>query len=273
MTFSIITVTFNSREYLEETIASVLSQDFQQLEYLFIDGGSTDGTLDIISRHAALDPRIRWISEPDDGIADAFNKGIRMARGEIIGILNSDDSYTPGTLTAVASAFAADPRCDVVHGDMLRCQGKRPLFRLVPAPLDERVWYEMPLNHPATFVSKVAYERVGLFDKNLKIAMDYELVLRLYLAGCRFCYLPLVLAHMRYGGASDERFLAARQEVFAVTTRRGYPRWRAAFWFCWRMAMGSIKNLLRHLGLHGLIKLHPKFRGKKEGKQADADCH
>ena len=95
MTFSIITITFNSREFLEETIQSVLSQEEADFEYIIVDGGSTDGTLEIIRRYANMDERIRWISEPDVGISDAFNKGIARAQGEIIGILNSDDTYLP----------------------------------------------------------------------------------------------------------------------------------------------------------------------------------
>lgn len=265
MTFSIITITFNSREYLAETIESVLSQDFAEFEYIIVDGGSTDGTLEIIRRHAAADPRIHWISEPDNGISDAFNKGIRMAQGEIVGILNSDDTYAAGALGVVAVAFAAEPACDVVHGDMLRFQGTTPLFRLKPAPVDERVWHDMPVNHPATFVRRAVYERVGLFDTRLKVAMDYELVLRQYRAGCRFSYLDRVLANMRYGGASDERFLAARREVFAVTVAAGYPRWRAAGWFVVKAGMNITKNLLRKLGLHGLMMMHPKFR-KHQGE-------
>lgn len=265
MTFSIITVTFNGREYLEEAMDSVLSQDFAEFEYIIVDGGSTDGTLEIILRHAAADPRIRWISEPDNGISDAFNKGILMAQGEIVGILNSDDTYAAGALGAVAAAFAADPACDVVHGDMLRFQDTTPLFRLQPAPVDDRVWHDMPVNHPATFVRRAVYERVGLFDTRLKVAMDYELVLRLYRAGCRFCHLERVLANMRYGGASDERFLAARREVFAVTVAAGYPRWRAAGWFVVKAGMNITKNLLRKLGLHGLMMMHPKFR-KHQGE-------
>ncbi len=109
MNFSIITVTFNSKRYLEETIRSVLTQAFVDLEYILVDGGSTDGTLDIIRDHAAKDRRIRWISEPDEGIADAFNKGIALASGEIVGIINSDDTYAPGALRAVADACAAHP--------------------------------------------------------------------------------------------------------------------------------------------------------------------
>ena len=259
MRYSIVTVTYNSEKYLADTINSVLSQDCADFEYIFVDGGSTDGTLEIIRDYAAIDGRIRWISELDEGISDAFNKGIRMAKGEIVGIINSDDTYATGALGAVAATFDADPVCDVVHGDMLRFEGEAPLFLLKPVPVDERMWHDMPVNHPATFVRRQAYEQVGLFDMQLKIAMDYEFVLRLYRAGCRFCYLERVLANMRYGGASDARFLAARREVFVVTVAAGYPRWRAASWFVVKAVMNIIKNLLRRLGLHHLIMLHPKF--------------
>jgi len=260
MRFSIVTVTYNSKTFLTETIQSVLFQDFSDFEYIVIDGGSSDGTLDIIRSFAAADPRIRWISEPDAGISDAFNKGIRMAVGDIVGILNSDDTYAAGALAAVAEIFDADPTCDVVHGDMLRFQGDTPLFHLKPAPVDERVWHDMPINHPATFVRRQAYEKVGLFDTHLKVTMDYDLVLRLYRAGCRFCYIERVLANMRYGGASDERFLAARREVFTITVAAGYPRWRAGSWFVIKTGMNITKNVLKKLGLHGLMRLHPKFR-------------
>lgn len=265
MLISVITVTFNSRRYLEETITGVLCQEYGDLEYILVDGGSTDGTLDIIRSHAATDSRVRWVSEPDGGISDAFNKGIRMARGEIVGIINSDDTYTPGALRLVAEAFAMHPDSDVVHGDMIRFQGETPLFRLTPAPVDGRIWYDMPLNHPATFVRRQAYDRAGLYDTGLKVAMDYDMVLRLYRAGCRFHRINGVLARMRYGGASDERFLAARREVYAVTVAAGYPRWKAGLRFLQKTLLNMTKNLLRRLGLHALIRLHPKFRKYQDG--------
>lgn len=260
MKLSVITVTFNSRLYLEETIRSVLTQDYPDIEYLLVDGGSTDGTLEIITRHAAEDRRIHWISEPDEGISDAFNKGIGLATGDIIGILNSDDTYCPGALRAVAAAAHDHPECDVFHGDILRLQGDAPLFRLKPTGIGANIWHEMPLNHPATFVTRRTYAKVGTFDKGLKTAMDYDLVLRLYLHGCRFHYIDRVLAHMRYGGESDENYLGALKEVVAVTVREGYPRHKALFWFAYKAGMGSAKNLLRRLGLYSLIRLHPRFK-------------
>ena len=264
--FSIITVTFNSARYLPETMASVLEQDFSDLEYIVIDGGSTDGTLDIIREHATRDGRIRWISEPDDGISDAFNKGLALAGGEIVGIINSDDTYLPGALRTVAETFAAHPDCDVFHGDMLRFQGNRPLFLLKPANVERHIWHEMPLNHPATFVTARAYKKVGGFSKALRVAMDYDLILRLYKSGCCFHYIEQPLAAMRYGGASDAAFMSGLREVREASINTGYPTWKAYVWFSWRVVKIAIKNILRMLGLYRFMRIHPRFRAPDEGR-------
>lgn len=260
MFFSIITASFNSSKCLAKTIQSVLSQDYPDFEYVIIDGGSNDGTLDIIKSYAGRDPRIRWVSEPDRGISDAFNKGVRLAAGELIGIINADDEYVPGALKVVAQACLAHPEADVFHGDMLRQEGDKPFFVLKPLPVDDRIWRQMPLNHPTAFVTRRAYDKTGLFDADLRIAMDYDLMLRLYHNGCRFLYLEQTLAVMRYGGASDERFLDGLQEFREVTVRHGYPRWKADFWFGWKAVKGYIKIFLRKAGLYRLMKLHPRFR-------------
>lgn len=259
MKFSIITITYNSKTYLDETIASVLSQEYSCFEYIVVDGGSTDGTLDIIKKHAAADGRIRWISEPDNGISDAFNKGIRMATGDVIGILNSDDSYAPDVLRVVAESVAAHPECDVFHGDMLRFRGDVPLFLLKPSDVAKNIWHGMPLNHPATFVTARAYRLVGGFDASFRVAMDYDLLLRIYTSGGMFHYIERVLANMRYGGESDARYLAGLKEVFRASVRQGYARPKACFWFCFKAVLISIKNILRKLGLYSIIRLHPKF--------------
>jgi len=264
MTFSIITVTFNGREFLEDAILSVLSQDGADLEYIIVDGGSTDGTVDIIRHYAEKDGRIRWISEPDNGIADAFNKGIARSQGELVGILNADDTYLPGALAAVGEAYGANPACDVFHGDMLRMQGGATLFRLAPADVETHIWREMPVNHPATFVTRRAYGRVGGFDVAIRIAMDYDLILRLYKNGCLFHYIRQPLAAMRYGGASDANNLKGLGEVRAIAIREGSPRLKAWFWFGYKVTISSIKNVLRSLGLYGLLRVHPRFRSHKE---------
>jgi glycosyltransferase involved in cell wall biosynthesis len=260
MTFSIITPTFNSKKFLEETILSVLSQDGVDFEYIIVDGGSTDGTVDIIKQYAGKDSRIRWISEPDEGIADAFNKGIALAGGEIVGIINSDDTYQQGALAAVAEAYHSHPEWDVFHGDMLRLLGDTLLFLLKPSEVQSHIWHEMPLNHPATFVTTRAYGKVGGYNPKVRIAMDYDLMLRLHKGGCRFHYVERPLAAMRYGGASDAKFLDGLREVRAIAIREGYPSGKAWFWFCFKVTISTFKNILRSFGLYSLICLHPKFR-------------
>jgi glycosyltransferase involved in cell wall biosynthesis len=262
--FSIITVTFNSGRYLPEAMASVLSQDGVDLEYILVDGGSTDTTLELIRSQAAADPRVKWLSEPDEGIAHAFNKGLALATGEIIGILNSDDTYLPGALAAVAEAYRLHPEYDVFHGDMLRMQGQSILFRLAPADVETHIWREMPVNHPATFVTRRAYGKVEGFDVAVRIAMDYDLMLRLYKSGCLFYYIERPLAAMRYGGASDAKNLEGLKEVRAIAIREGSPRLKAWFWFGYKVAVSTIKNVLRSLGLYGLLRIHPRFRSHNQ---------
>jgi glycosyltransferase involved in cell wall biosynthesis len=257
---SVVTACFNSAAHLEETMSSVLAQDYPDIEYIIVDGGSADGTVDIIRAAAERNACIRWISEPDRGIADAFNKGIREAAGDLIGILNSDDSYTPGVLQHVADAYARHPECDVFHGNMVRFEGDTPLFELRPADVERNIWHEMPLNHPATFVTRRAYQAVGLFDTGLKIAMDYDMLLRLHRAGMKFMHIDRVLAHMRYGGASDERIFEGLREIREISVRQGYPRWKAN---CWTLHHGFLrvcKTMLRGLGFYSLMRLHPKFK-------------
>jgi glycosyltransferase involved in cell wall biosynthesis len=230
---------------------------------LAVVGGGVAGLY--CGMHAARDSRVRWLSEPDRGISEAFNKGIRLAAGKIVGIINSDDCYAPKALALVAKCYAAHPDCDVFHGDIARFQGDRQLFLLKPSDVPANIWHEMPLNHPATFVRRKTYELVGGFDTGLRFAMDYELILRIYRAGCCFQYIDQVLANMRYGGASDVNFLSARIEVYNVTVAAGYSRWKTAGWFVVKVGLNIIKNLLRKFGLYSLIRLHPKFARYKGG--------
>lgn len=258
---SIITATCNSATPLPATIASVLSQQGVELEYLIIDGASADDTLEVIKQAAAKDARIRWISEPDEGIADAFNKGVAMATGDWIGILGSDDQYLPGTLLAVAEAVRKNPDTTVIHGDLVRLDEKgKPLFVVKPSAVAKTLWHQMPINHPAAFVARKAFDEIGCFDKSLKIAMDYDLILRLYKAGGKFVYVSKPLTMMSYGGASDERCLDGLRELRQIKIREGYPAWKANYWLAHRVLIEWVKKLLRRTKLHFLLKLHPRFR-------------
>lgn len=206
MKISIITVCYNSAVTIRDTIDSVLSQNFEDLEYLIIDGGSTDGTLEIVRGYGDLVSKV--VSEPDRGIYDAMNKGISLANGEIVGILNSDDFFECTTvLKDVEASFIAHPEVDLVFGDVVFVD---------PPELDKVVRYygsahfrEWKLRfgwmppHPATFVRREAYQKVGQYSTSYKIAADYEMFVRLLLINkLRFGRINKVLVRMRSGGAS-----------------------------------------------------------------------
>jgi glycosyltransferase involved in cell wall biosynthesis len=197
---SVVTPTLNQAGTIEETIQSVAAQDYPSFEHIVVDGGSTDGTLDILERH----PQLRWISEADRGQSDAINKGIDMSEGEIVAYLNSDDVLRPGAFQAVAEAFAAHPQSGVVVGDCDIIDAKSRVEGLFRARLDRREdllrYWEWGtgfcLPQPSVFVRRELFDRVGGFREPLHLAMDYEMWLRL--AACtEFTVVSKTLAGFR----------------------------------------------------------------------------
>lgn len=197
---------YNSSATIETTLDSVQAQHYPELEYIVVDGGSTDATLDVVRKYPELVAQL--ISEPDHGIYDAMNKGVQRATGEVIGILNSDDFYRHAqVLQEVADAFAADPALEVLMGDVdfvseedlnrpvrtYRATGFRPwMFRLGFMP-----------PHPAIFIRKTAYERVGLYKLGYKIAADFDFLVRLLLINrAKYLVAGNQWVRMRTGGAS-----------------------------------------------------------------------
>ena len=205
MKVSIITVSFNSVKTIEETIQSVLSQDYPDIEYIVIDGGSTDGTLDILR---AYDKQIHhWISEPDSGMYDAMNKGIQLATGDVIGILNSDDIYIGHhVVTELINALKLK-QADLVFADLIlvdQLQPKRVLryYNSGQFKPSKFRWGWMPA-HPTVFVRRAVYERVGPFATDYQIAADYEMLIRiLAVHQTSYVYVPKAVVQMRSGGAS-----------------------------------------------------------------------
>lgn len=180
MKFSIVTIAYNSKVFIEKTICSVLSQKEVDLEYILIDGGSTDGTVGLIKGFARSDRRIKWVSERDAGISDAMNKGIRMATGDIIAHLHSDDFYPhPLVLKNVASAFGEGGPW--VTGGMLIVGAEDEVLADIKVRdfNYNNLLRENSIYHPSTFVKRKCFECVGLFETNLRYAMDYDLWLRL----------------------------------------------------------------------------------------------
>lgn len=207
---SIITATFNSGKTIRDTLESVLRQSFKDYEHIIIDGGSTDNTLDIIKElEPHYDGKLHWISEPDHGIYDAMNKGIKLAIGEVVGLLNSDDFYSsPNVLQAVAMNIKD---VDAVYGD-IHFVDDSDLNKCVRyyssagfSPKKMRMGF-MPA-HPSFYCRREVYLKHGLFDTSYKIAADFEQLLRLiYIHSIRLRYLPLDFVTMRTGGASTSGF-------------------------------------------------------------------
>ncbi|HTR28127.1 MAG TPA: glycosyltransferase family 2 protein [Puia sp.] len=206
---SIITIVFNGERHLEQAIRSVIGQSYPNIQYILVDGGSTDGSVSIIRQYK--DRVAYWISEKDKGISDAFNKGLARCDGEIVGILNADDWYEPD---AVALAVQQLAGADVAFGD-IRLWRDEKQDSVVKGNL-RRLDYEMTLNHPTVFVRKRCYDRYGGFDLHYRCAMDYDLLLRLKVNNCRFVYVPAILANMRWGGMSDEQWRLGCRETLEI---------------------------------------------------------
>ncbi len=267
MKLSIITVCYNAASTIEDAIKSVLSQDYPDIEYIVIDGNSTDGTQKIIEKYTQSTnckitkspdhPNTRspnhpitqspnnqiskCLSEPDEGIYDAMNKGISMATGEVVGILNADDFYADDSILSQVMELFQKPAIDAVFGDLIFVD---------PNDLDKTVrsyrshnWHPdkfskgyMPA-HPTFFVRRRYYEKFGLFETDYEIAADYEMLIRLlYVHKLNYMYLPLVMVKMRKGGVSsrgiksnitlnNEIIRACRKHGIKTSAFKIYPKY------------------------------------------------
>ena len=208
MKLSIITATYNSERTLRDTMESILSQTFQNFEYIIVDGASKDATLDIIREYEPrFQGRIRYLSEPDKGIYDAMNKGFAMATGDVIGILNSDDFFTSDdVLQAVVDGFAGE-YVDAVYAD-IHFVGTDDLTKCVRYYSSSvfRPWmmrFGMIPAHPSFYCRKAVYDQYGSFDTTYRIAADFEILLRLiFIHRIRTRYVKKDFVTMRLGGAS-----------------------------------------------------------------------
>lgn len=221
MKVSIITAAFNSADTIRDTLHSVAQQTYQPVEHVIIDGLSRDNTLAIVGEfpHVA-----RVVSEKDKGIYDAMNKGLKLASGEVVGILNSDDFYnSPEVLSQVMSAFQ-DPAVDVVYGD-LQYVKQNDVYVVTRHWKSGRYkkkyfYYGWMPPHPTFFVRRKIYDEVGLFNTDLRSAADYEMMLRILVRyNARASYVPSVLVKMRAGGMSNaslkNRLRANREDRMA----------------------------------------------------------
>lgn len=231
MKVSIITATYNSERTIKDTLSSVKQQSYKDVEHIIIDGASTDKTINLLDLYGHIGPKV---SEADKGIYDAMNKGVEIAGGDIIGILNSDDFYADNRVIEKVVKTFETTGCDAVYGDLVYVDGKQSqkvVRRWVSGNYNRKLFSQgwMP-PHPTVFIKKEVYEKYGLFNVKFKSSSDYELLLRLmFVKKIKVSYIPHVLVHMRTGGQSTKslanRLVAHREDYLAWLSNGISPRW------------------------------------------------
>jgi glycosyltransferase involved in cell wall biosynthesis len=251
MKFSVVTVSFNQRQYLEEALTSVLAQDYPAIEYIVVDPGSTDGSRELIedfrSRLASI------VFEPDQGAADGLNKGFQQASGDIFGFLNSDDVLLPGAMKTVSRAFEQNPDCDIVMGNgfIVDAMGKRiRRIRAAGFTLDRYFYGGATWLQQATFFRRTAFEQVGGFNLNNRSCWDGELVVDMVRLGAKVKYVNQDLALFRIHSHSitgsrrhSEMMKADADRMFSLS--RGRP-WTALDTL--RTYLVRVERILTHPG-------------------------
>lgn len=217
MKISVITATYNSGATLRDTIESVLRQSYPNIDYIIVDGASSDNTMDIVREYEPkFNGRMRYISEPDKGLYDAMNKGLAMAAGDIVGILNSDDFYTSDNiLEHVAAELTQNPDTDAVYGDIHfvnDCDlGKCTRYYTSKHFRRWQMRFGFIPAHPSFYCRRDIYMKYGFFDATYRIAADFELLLRfIFVHRIRTKYIPLDFVTMRTGGVSTSGFKSYR---------------------------------------------------------------
>jgi glycosyltransferase involved in cell wall biosynthesis len=248
---SVVTPTFNQVRYLEGTIRSVIQQGYPKCEYIIIDGGSTDGSIEIIKRYEKY--LSYWVSEKDRGPADAIAKGFAKATGSILGWLNSDDVYEPGSLEKVAAAFAADKQADVIYGNTYWIDSDSRILAEKRQTPFSKIGFQYggaDLQQPATFWKRSIFDRSGGLDAQFRAAFDMDLFFRFIQHGARFRHIDAFLASFRVHSdqISDVLVDTARKEVQSIRARylrfpvqsvpgiglRNLARLQRIFWYAWQ---------------------------------------
>ena len=225
--FTVITVCFNSEKTIKCTFESILNQTYKNIEYIVIDGNSSDSTLQIIKSYQQKFTEkgisYRWISEPDRGIYDAMNKGINLSEGNLIGILNSDDWYETNALENIKNLYNKS-NADFIHGNLNLYSPEKEFIKTLKPKKNYIVKRKMPFFHPTSFVSKKIYNKLDGYSLNYKICSDYDLIIKIINNNFKISYLDKVITNFTIGGVSTTSIKEALQESHFVRINNGYNR-------------------------------------------------
>ena len=206
MKISIITTAYNSGRTIEETIKSVLSQSYKDYEHIIVDGNSKDNTMEIVKKYEKeYNGKLKYISEKDEGIYDAMNKGIKMATGDIIGLLNSDDKYADKDVLNIIEETIRNNDCDGIHGNLLYMDSEtmtKPQRKWITKSTNIKTGNIMA--HPTMYLKREVYDKKGLYDLKYKIVSDYDFMVKVLIdKNIKLIHINKYLIHMRLGGASS----------------------------------------------------------------------
>ena len=255
---SIVTVCRNASATLLATLSSVRAQTYPWIEHVVVDGNSSDGTQQLLTMSDHL---TGWLSEPDFGISDAFNKGIACTRGSLIGILNADDQYLPETVARAVDAFNRHPEAGFAFGGCdFTLDGRIVLHHDGDPDYAQTIHRRMPtLNHPSIFVRREVYEQLGLFRLDFKLAMDYEFLLRIHRYGITGVAVPHTQVRMALGGVSCRQILDAIKEAARVSRIHGEPAWRATLTRAQLSLVPFLRVAATRLGIRAAwLAIHPR---------------
>lgn len=224
---SLVTICWNSAATIARTLDSVLEQTLLPNEYIFIDGGSTDGTLDILENYrpqfeakgVSFSVEAQCRKDGEAGIPSAWNQALSHVKGDVIGLLNADDWYEPEALRLVNDAFDGDDSPEAVSAAVqMHHEDHDREWVFTPGKLSMLSW-KMPVPHPGTFFKAAVYKRLGLYDTRYRISADYDFVWRCYKAGIRWHFITEILVNMQLGGVADTSRALARKETFRIARR------------------------------------------------------
>ncbi len=258
MKISVVTPSFNSIRTIRATLDSVASQDYANVEHIVVDGGSSDGTIDVLKQY----PHLTWVSEKDEGHYHAMDKGTRSANGEVVAILNADDCYRAGVLKEVARAFDQHPNWEGLFGDIVFVDAAgEEIFRREEAMFDRQIirFGHNMVNHQTLFVKKATYLRLGGYRyKEFKNCCDYEFTMRLSSDNCSIGHIPVYIVNYRYhehGQSADLRVRAnMARESAAIRKEYGMP---GGFVGRTLLAYARLKRQVEKLVIRGKCDLIP----------------
>ncbi|MCK6622840.1 MAG: glycosyltransferase [Calditrichaceae bacterium] len=234
---SIITPSYNNSRYIEDAIQSVVGQNYPDVEHLIIDGGSNDGTLDVLKKY----PHLKWISEKDEGQSDALNKGFKMATGDILGWLNADDYYQPGIFFKINDAYLNNPAIDFLYGEyQYVTEDKQFVRKVTNCKFDKNMlfFYGCYIPSTASFFRRRIIEDGVLIDKNLKIIMDKDFFTRIAIKGYQFQFVSEVMAsfRLREDNVGNKFFHKLREEnIYYLTNYHNNFCYTKAYRFEWKL--------------------------------------